>query len=96
MMVLITYDVDTTTEAGRKRLRKVAQHCVNYGQRVQKSVFECLFDPAQFAEFKRQLECLIDMERDSVRYYFLGDNWKRRVEHVGARETYDPEGLLLS
>lgn len=96
MMMLITYDVNTTTAEGRKRLRQVAKHCVNHGQRVQNSVFECLLDPAQFAEFKHKLESLIDHERDSVRYYRLGRNWKRRVEHVGTRETYDPEGLLLS
>lgn len=96
MMVLITYDVNTTTPEGRKRLRRVAKHCVNYGQRVQNSVFECLLDPAQFAAFKRELESLIDIKKDSVRYYRLGDNWKRRVEHVGVRESYDPEGLLIS
>lgn len=95
-MILITYDVNTTTPEGRKRLRKVAQHCVNYGQRVQNSVFECLLDPAQFVAFKRQLESLIDVNKDSVRYYRLGKNWKERVEHVGVRESYDPEGLLLS
>ena len=95
-MVLITYDVNTTTPEGRKRLRKVAQHCVNYGQRVQNSVFECMLDPTQFVSFKRQLESLIDVSKDSVRYYFLGKNWKARVEHVGVRESYDPEGLLLA
>lgn len=96
MMILITYDVNTETAEGRKRLRQVAKHCVNYGQRVQKSVFECMLDPAQFAEFRRQLEKLIDPERDSVRYYRLGNNWKDRVEHVGVKYTYDPEGLLIS
>jgi len=96
MMVLITYDVNTTTAEGRKRLRKVAQHCMNYGQRVQNSVFECLLDPTQFRAFKRELESLIDIEKDSVRYYRLGKNWKNRVEHVGVRVSYDPEGLLIS
>ncbi|HHV62963.1 MAG TPA: CRISPR-associated endonuclease Cas2 [Firmicutes bacterium] len=96
MMVLITYDVDTTTASGRKRLRLVAKHCVNYGQRVQKSVFECLLDPAQFAEFRHQLEGIIDLEKDSIRYYFLGNNWRRRVEHVGVKESYDPEGALIT
>ncbi len=94
-MVLITYDVNTTTAEGRKRLRHVARHCMNYGQRVQNSVFECLLDASQFAAFRHELEAMIDMEKDSVRYYFLGNNWKRRVEHVGAKETYDPEGLLM-
>ncbi|SRR5690606_16149847 len=96
MMVLVTYDVNTETPEGRKRLRQVAKHCVNYGQRVQNSVFECLLDAAQFADFKRQLEKLIDPKKDSVRYYLLGKAWKGRVEHVGAKETYDPEGLLIS
>lgn len=96
MMVLITYDVNTTTSAGRKRLRKVAKECVNYGQRVQNSVFECLVDPAQFTELRHKLERIIDEEADSLRYYFLGSNWKRRVEHVGAKVTYDPEGVLIT
>lgn len=96
MMVLVTYDVNTETPEGRKRLRKVAKHCVNYGQRVQNSVFECLLPPAQFVDFKRRLEKLIDPKKDSVRYYQLGKNWKSRVEHIGAKTTYDPEGLLIS
>jgi len=95
-MVLITYDVDTTTAAGRKRLRTVAKQCVNYGQRVQKSVFECWVDPSQFAELRNRLERAIDPSKDSLRYYFLGDNWKRRVEHVGIGERYDPEGTLMA
>ena len=96
MMVLITYDVNTTTGEGRTRLRKVAKVCVDYGQRVQNSVFECLVDPAQFAELKHRLEKIINMEEDSLRYYFLGSNWKRRVEHVGAKTTYDPEGVIMA
>ncbi|ADG82733.1 CRISPR-associated endonuclease Cas2 [Thermincola potens] len=95
MMVLITYDVNTTTEAGRKRLRLVAKQCVNYGQRVQNSVFECLVDPAQFAQLRHRLEEIIDQEKDSLRYYYLGSNWKNRVEHVGAKSTFDPEGTLI-
>ncbi len=95
MMVLITYDVNTTTEAGKKRLRKVAKKCQDYGQRVQNSVFECLVDPVQWAALHKRLEELIDLEKDSLRYYFLGDNWQRRVEHVGAKEGYDPEGVLM-
>jgi len=76
-------------------LRKVAKTCVNFGQRVQNSVFECLVDPAQFAELRHKLEKIIDEEKDSLRYYFLGSNWKRRVEHVGAKTTYDPEGVIM-
>lgn len=93
-MVVVTYDVNTETAAGRKRLRLVAKQCLNYGQRVQNSVFECLVNPVQFAQLKTRLEEIIDVETDSLRYYFLGSNWKRRVEHVGAKVTYDPEGVL--
>jgi CRISPR-associated protein Cas2 len=95
MMVLVTYDVDTTSPQGKQRLRQVAKQCVNYGQRVQFSVFECVVDPVQFATLRHKLESIIDPTTDSLRYYFLGDNWKRRVEHVGAKQTYDPEGLLI-
>jgi CRISPR-associated protein Cas2 len=95
MMVLITYDVETVTPAGRKRLRQIAKQCVNFGQRVQNSVFECLVDPAVFTELRHRLESIIDPESDSLRYYFLGNNYKKRVEHVGQKETYDPEGTLI-
>jgi CRISPR-associated protein Cas2 len=95
MLVLITYDVNVTTDAGKRRLRRVAKQCVNYGQRVQNSVFECLVDPTQFAELKHRLESIIDVETDSLRYYFLGSNWKKRIEHVGAKTAYDPEGVLM-
>ena len=95
MLVLITYDVNVTTDAGKRRLRRVSKQCVNYGQRVQNSVFECLVDPTQFAELKHRLETIIDVNTDSLRYYFLGSNWKNRVEHVGAKAAYDPEGVLL-
>lgn len=95
MMVLITYDVNVTTETGKKRLRKVAKQCVNFGQRVQNSVFECLVDPTQFTDLKGRLETIINKEYDSIRYYFLGDNWKHRVEHVGAKPGYDPEGFII-
>lgn len=95
MLVLITYDVSVTTDTGKRRLRQVAKQCVNYGQRVQNSVFECLVDPTQFAELRHRLESIIDPEKDSLRYYFLGSNWKNRVEHVGAKEGYDPEGVLM-
>lgn len=95
MLVLITYDVNVTTDAGKTRLRKVAKQCVNRGQRVQNSVFECLLDPAQFADLKHRLEKIVDPETDSLRYYFLGSNWKNRVDHFGAKSTYDPEGILM-
>jgi len=95
MMVLITYDVATSTTAGQKRLRKISKVCVNHGQRVQNSVFECLVDPAQFTSLKHQLELIMDPQQDSLRYYFLGANWKRRVEHTGAKASYDPEGPLF-
>jgi CRISPR-associated protein Cas2 len=95
MMVLITYDVNVTTDTGKTRLRRVAKQCVNYGQRVQNSVFECILDPTQFAQLKHKLETIVNPETDSLRYYFLGDNWKRRVEHFGAKSGYDPEGVLM-
>lgn len=95
MMVLITYDVNTTTDAGRKRLRHVAKQCVNHGQRVQNSVFECFLEPAQFVALKNLLEGIIDQEKDSLRYYFLGSNWKKRVEHFGAKRGFDPEGAMI-
>jgi CRISPR-associated protein Cas2 len=95
MMVLVTYDVSTESAAGRKRLRRVAKACVNCGQRVQNSVFECLVDPAQFAVLRNRLTAEIKPEEDSLRFYFLGQNWQRRVEHIGAKPTYDPEGPLI-
>lgn len=95
MMVLITYDVETTTPEGRRRLRRIAKHCQNYGQRVQNSVFECVVDPVQYKQLKQKLETEMDKSKDSIRYYALGANWKRKVEHIGAKESYDPEGFLL-
>ena len=95
MMVLVTYDVRTESSAGQRRLRRVAKVCENYGQRVQNSVFECLVDPAQWTEFKKRLIDLIERDEDSLRFYFLGKNWKPRVEHVGAKPAYDPEGPLI-
>lgn len=94
-MVLVTYDVNTETGEGKTRLRKVAKQCQNFGQRVQNSVFECLVDPVQFASLRKKLESIIDIEKDSLRYYYLGSNWKKRVEHVGTKESYDPEGLMM-
>lgn len=95
MMVLITYDVATSTEGGSKRLRHVAKACLDYGQRVQCSVFECQVDPAQWATLKHRLERIIDPQTDSLRYYFLGKNWKPRVEHQGAKPATDLEGPLV-
>ena len=95
MMTLVSYDVSTVDAAGRKRLRKVAKECVNYGQRVQNSVFEVDVDYGTFLKLKDRLMKSIDEEQDSLRFYYLGNNWKRRVEHIGAKETYDPEGSLI-
>jgi len=95
MFVLITYDVCTEDAAGRKRLRHVAKQCTNYGQRVQNSVFECVIDPALFKELKYKLENIIDEEKDSLRYYFLGKNYQSKVEHVGAKPSFDVEGILI-
>ncbi len=95
MLVLITYDVNTEDAGGRKRLRKVAKECVNYGQRVQNSVFECVLDAAQYRMVKHRLELLIDADKDSLRFYNLGNHYQNKVEHVGAKPTYEPEGLLM-
>lgn len=95
MMTLVSYDVSTVDAAGRKRLRKVAKECVNYGQRVQNSVFEVDVDYGTFLKLKDRLMKIIDEEQDSLRFYYLGNNWKRRAEHIGAKETYDPEGSLI-
>ena len=95
MLVLITYDVNTEDADGRKRLRKVAKECVNYGQRVQNSVFECVLDAAQYRMVKHRLELLIDADKDSLRFYNLGNHYQNKVEHVGAKPTYEPEGLLM-
>lgn len=96
MLVLITYDVATESENGQKRLRRVARVCENYGQRVQKSVFECVVDPAMWALLRQRLTEVVDLEQDSLRFYFLGKNWKPRIEHLGAGQTYDPEGPLIA
>ena len=95
MMVLVAYDVSTESPGGKSRLRRVAKQCTNYGQRVQNSLFECLLEPAQFTMLRGKLEKIINPEVDSLRYYFLGANWERRVEHVGAKPTYNPEGILI-
>ena len=95
MMVLVTYDVNTETAEARKRLRHVAKTCENRGQRVQNSVFECLVDPAQWTALKQALINIIEQKQDSLRFYFLGKKWKRRVEHFGAKPGYDPQGPLV-
>ena len=95
MLVLITYDVNTENAAGRKRLRQIAKQCVNYGQRVQNSVFECLLDAAQSRLLQVKLCQIIDPQKDSLRFYYLGDRYQNRIEHFGARATYDPEDVLI-
>ena len=95
MMVLVTYDINTETKESRKRLRHIAKICQNSGQRVQNSVFECLVDPAQWTKLRKELIDKMNEKEDSLRFYFLGSNWKRRVEHVGIKESYDPEGPLV-
>lgn len=94
MMVIVSYDV-SQDDGGIKRLRKVAKICQNYGQRVQNSVFECLVDPAQWVQLKTSLETVIQPQYDSLRYYYLGANWQRKVEHVGAKEVLNPEGIMI-
>lgn len=95
MMVLVAYDVETESKAGQRRLRRVARACQDFGQRVQFSVFECKVDPAQWVTLRSRLVDEIDPAKDSLRFYFLGSNWRRRVEHVGAKPTYDPEGPII-
>lgn len=93
--MLITYDVATQDAAGRRRLRKIARLCQNRGQRVQYSVFECQVDPAQWAELRADLIDEMDASQDSLRFYRLGSNWRPRIEHVGVKESYDPDGPLV-
>ncbi len=95
MLVLVTYDVNTETAAGRKRLRQVAKQCVNYGQRVQNSVFECLLDAAQYAMLKARLTALIDEQIDSLRFYRLGNAYQGKVEHVGKSPRFAQDDVLL-
>lgn len=95
MLVLITYDVNTENSAGRKRLRQVAKQCMNYGQRVQNSVFECVMDAAKCREVQHRLEQIIDKDKDSLRFYFLGNNYENKVLHVGAKESFDVEDVLI-
>lgn len=95
MLILVTYDVSTETNSGKKRLNKVAKYCLKYGQRVQNSVFECSLDAAQFRIVVNDLSKIISKEEDSIRFYNLGDNYKSKITHIGIKESYDPEGLLL-
>lgn len=95
MMTLVSYDVSTVTEKGKSRLRKVAKECQNYGQRVQNSVFEMDLDYGTFLKVKDKLLKIIDEKHDSLRFYYLGNHWDRRIEHFGVNETYNPEGTLI-
>ena len=95
MLVLITYDVNTETAAGKKRLRHVAKQCVNYGRRVQNSVFECILDNAQCVMLKARLTDIIDEEVDSLRFYYLGNQYKTKVEHIGVDKGIAADGILI-
>lgn len=95
MLVLITYDVCTEDAAGRKRLRRIAKECVNYGQRVQNSVFECLLDAAQCRMLQAKLCAIMDEERDSLRFYYLGNQYEKKIEHFGCKTSYRPEEPLI-
>jgi len=95
MLVLISYDVNTEDAAGRRRLRRIAKLCTSWGQRVQFSVFECLVDNAQWLKLRSALVAEMDEEKDSLRFYMLGNQWRGRVEHVGTKSSYDPEGALI-
>ena len=95
MMVLVSYDVSLTDKTGAKRLRRVAKACKDHGQRVQYSVFECIVDPAQWVRFRDRLIKEIDEQQDSLRFYFLGSNWDKRIEHIGAKPGFDQQGPLI-
>ena len=95
MLVLITYDVNTEESSGRRRLRWVARQCVTYGQRVQNSVFECVLDAAQYRQVQAKLIQIADLERDSLRFYMLGNNYKSKVEHFEIKPSYEAEGVLM-
>ena len=95
MLVLITYDVNTEDAAGRRRLRQIAKQCVNYGQRVQNSVFECSLDAAQCKMLQAKLLDIMDAKKDSLRFYYLGNRYQNKVEHVGAKPGYEAEGILM-
>lgn len=95
MLVLITYDVSTEDSSGRKRLRQIAKQCVNHGQRVQNSVFECLLDAAQCRSLQAKLCKIMDPEKDSLRFYYLGNRYENKIEHFGAKASYAPEDVLI-
>ena len=95
MLVLITYDVNTADAAGRKRLRQLARQCVNYGQRVQCSVFECLLDTTQCKLLQAKLLSIMDPDKDSLRFYYLGQHYEKRIEHFGIKTSYLPEEPLI-
>ena len=95
MLVLITYDVNTEDAAGRKRLRQIAKQCVNYGQRVQNSVFECLLDTAQCKMLQAKLLTIMDVEKDSLRFYYLGNKYQNKIEHFGCKKAYLPEDNII-
>ena len=95
MLVLITYDVNTGDAAGQKRLRQIAKQCINYGQRVQNSVFECLLNPAQCKLLQAKLLAIMDPGRDSLRFYYLGNHYENKIEHFGCKQTYLPEEPLI-
>jgi len=95
MMVLVSYDVSTTDKQGQARLRKIAKTCIDYGQRVQNSVFECNLDPAMWTSLKNRLLKIMNKEKDSLRFYYLGSNWKKRIEHIGAKPTVDLDEPLI-
>jgi CRISPR-associated protein Cas2 len=95
MLVLVTYDVNTLEDGGKRRLRQVAHACEDFGQRVQFSVFEIEVDPAQWTKLKARLEAIVNLDLDSLRYYYLGANWKRRVEHLGAKPAQDLNGPII-
>lgn len=95
MFVLITYDVNTESDSGKKRLRKVAKECVNYGHRVQNSVFECQMDPALYRQLKENLLNIIDPDKDDLRFYHLGNNYKSRIEHFGLHQDFDVNNIMI-
>lgn len=95
MMVLISYDVATSNAAGKKRLRKIAKACENHAQRVQNSLFEADLDYSSFIKLKTELIDIIDKKEDSLRFYYLGNHWHQKIEHIGAKPTYDPEGVII-
>ena len=94
-MVLISYDVNTSDTGGKTRLRKIAKECQNHAQRVQNSVFEADLDYGKFLQLKERLLKIIDKDKDSLRFYYLGNSWEKKIEHIGAKETYNPEGVII-